>query len=136
MFNIVMKFTPREYKILSFEKALRLHATSHAIVRTIQNTHVDSLLCKLFDSGADKTMMKHSALPLGVNPLLGQKRHVTSVTSSAVLDKELLMEDMILPEFSSATHILGPICAIIMENSESSYDLIISMDLMQTLGIF
>jgi hypothetical protein len=80
-------------------------------------------------------MMKHSALPPGVNPSLGRKRLVTGVTSSALLDKEVLIEDMTLPEFSSNTRISGPICAIIMDNAESSYDIIISMDLMQTLGI-
>jgi hypothetical protein len=121
---------------LSFDKALRLCATSHVIITTVQNTCVDCLLCVLFDSGADKTMMKRLALPRGVNPLLGRKRCVIGVTSSALLDKEVLIKDMILPEFSSTTCILGPICAIIMDNSESSYDLIVSMDLMQTLGIY
>jgi hypothetical protein len=57
------------------------------------------------------------------------------VTSSALLDKEVLIEEMILPEFSSTTQISGPIHAIIMDNGESSYDLIIGMDLLQTLGI-
>jgi hypothetical protein len=67
--------------------------------------------------------------------LLGQKHCVTGVTSSALLDKEVLIEDMIHPEFSATTHTLGPISAIIMDNVESSYDLIVSMDLMQTLEI-
>jgi hypothetical protein len=119
---------------LSFDKVLRLRATSHAIVRTIQKSHENCLLHVLFNSGADKTMMKRSALPLGVNPSLGKKRRVTGVMSSALLDKEVLIEDMILPEFSSNTRISGPIRAIIMDNKESSYDIIISMDLMQTLG--
>jgi hypothetical protein len=66
---------------------------------------------------------------------LGRKRQVTGVTTSALLDKEVLIEDMILPEFSATTCILGPINAIIMDNVESSYDFIIGMDLMQTLGI-
>jgi hypothetical protein len=89
----------------------------------------------LFDPGANKMMMKRSALPPGVNPLLGLKHCVTGVTTSALLDKEVLIEDMILPEFSSTNHISGPIHAIIMDNVESSYDIIIGMDLMQTLGI-
>jgi hypothetical protein len=80
-------------------------------------------------------MMKRSALPLGENPSLGQKHRVASVTSSALLDKQVIIEDMNLPELSSTTCILGPIRAIIMDNIESSYDLIICMDLMQTLGI-
>jgi hypothetical protein len=52
------------------------------------------------------------------------------VTASALLDKEVLIENMILPEFSATTRISGPIHAIIMDNVESSY-----VDLMQTLGI-
>jgi hypothetical protein len=105
---------------LSFDKALRLRATSHAIVQTIQNTCVDCLLRVLFDSRANKTMMKRLALPLGVNPSLGQKRCVTGVTSSALLDKEVLFEDMILPEFSATTCISGPISAIIMDHHMTS----------------
>jgi hypothetical protein len=66
---------------------------------------------------------------------LGRKRRVTGVTSSTLLDKEVLIEDMILPEFSATTCISGPIHAILMDNVESTYDLIIGMDLMQTLGI-
>jgi hypothetical protein len=111
-------------------KALQLHATCHAIVQTI-----NCLLRVLFYSGANKMMMKHFALPPGVNPLLGRKCCVTSVTSSALLDKEVLIEDLFFPEFSSTTRISGPIHAIIMDNVESSYELIIGMDLMQTLGI-
>jgi hypothetical protein len=118
-----------------FDKALRLCATSHVIVQTIQHTRVDCLFHMLFDSGADKTMMKLSVLPPGVNPSSGQKCRVTDVISSTLLDKEVLIEDMILLVFSATTRILGPIRAIIMDNIESSYDIIISMDLMQTLGI-
>jgi hypothetical protein len=70
-----------------------------------------------------------------VNPPLGQKRQVTGVTASALWDKEALIEDMILPEFSATTCISGPIHAILMDNIESSCVFIISMDLMQTLGI-
>jgi hypothetical protein len=42
---------------LSFDKALRLRATGHAIVQTMQNTRVDCMSRILFDSRADKTMM-------------------------------------------------------------------------------
>jgi hypothetical protein len=51
------------------------------------------------------------------------------------LDKEVLIKDMILPEFSATTRISGPIRAILMDNVESTYDLIIDMDLLQTLQI-
>jgi hypothetical protein len=101
----------------------------------MQNAHVDCLLHVLFDSGADKTMMKRSVLPPGVNPSLGPKHQVTGVTTSALLKKEVLIEDTILPKFSATSCISGPIRAIIMDNVESSYDFIIGKDLMQTLGI-
>jgi hypothetical protein len=42
---------------------------------------------------------------------------------------------MTLPEFSSTQRVLGPIRVLIMTHNESPYDLIIGMDLMQTLGI-
>jgi hypothetical protein len=115
---------------LPFDQVLRLQATSHAIVRTLQNTRVDCLLHVLFDSRADKMMMKRSVLPPEVNPSLGRKRQVTGVSASALLDKQVHIEDMILPEFLATTCISGPICAIIMDNIELSYDFIIGMDLM------
>jgi hypothetical protein len=51
------------------------------------------------------------------------------------MDCEILINNMTLPEFSSTQRVPGPIRVIIMDNNESSYDLIIGMDLMQTLGI-
>jgi hypothetical protein len=39
---------------LSFDKALRLRAISHAIVCTIQNTRANCLLRVLFDPGTDE----------------------------------------------------------------------------------
>jgi hypothetical protein len=110
----------------SFDKAVQLCATSHAIVQTIQNTCVDCLLRMLFDSGADHTMMKRSAVS---EPIIGLKTSCHWCDLKCTLG---LIEDMIPPEFSATTCILGPIRAIIMDNVESSYDLIIGMDLMQT----
>jgi hypothetical protein len=49
--------------ILPFDQVLRLHTTSHAIVRMMQNTRVDCLLRVLFDSGANKMMLKRWFYP-------------------------------------------------------------------------
>jgi hypothetical protein len=52
----------------SVDSLLQLHATSYAIVQTMQQTSVNCLLRVLFDSGLDKTMLKQSALPPGIPP--------------------------------------------------------------------
>jgi hypothetical protein len=118
-----------------FDKNLHLRATSYAIVQTLQKTRVNKLLKVLFDSGSDKTMFNRKALPPGINPSLGRKRKITGVISSAIVDQEIVIEEMTLPEFSSTRRVSGPIRAIVMDQPESSYDIIIGMDLMQTLGI-
>ena len=119
----------------SFDSVLCLRATSHAIVHTMQHTRVNRLMRVLFDTGADKTMIKRSAIPKGINPSSGRKRKVTGVTSSVIMDKEIVIENMILPEFSPTKRVSGPITCIVMDNESSQYDLILGMDLMQLLGI-
>jgi hypothetical protein len=51
------------------------------------------------------------------------------------LSEEIFIGDVVLPEFSATTRITGPIRAIIMDNGESSYDMILGMDFLQALGI-
>ena len=101
----------------------------------MQRTKVDKLLRVLFDSGADKTMLKRSVLPSGVNPSLGRKRKVTGVASTLIMDKEVILEDLFFPEFSATKNVSGPIRAMLMEHEAAPYDLIIGMDVMQKLGI-
>jgi hypothetical protein len=97
----------------------------------MQRTKVDRLLQVRFDSGADKTMLKRSVF----NPSSGQRRKVTGVTSALIMNKEVMMEDLFFPEFSVTKRVPGPIRAIVMEHDAALYDLIISMDVMQKLGI-
>jgi Reverse transcriptase (RNA-dependent DNA polymerase) len=119
----------------SVDSLLQLCATSYAIVQTMQQTGVNCLLRVLFDSGSDKTLLKQSALPPGINPSLGKKRKVIGVAASSIMDREVLIENMTLPEFLSTQRVSGPIRAFVMNNNESQYDLIIGMDVMQILGI-
>jgi hypothetical protein len=72
---------------VSFDETLRFRATSHAIVKMMQRTKVDRLLRVLFDSGADKTMLKRSVF----NPSSGQQRKVTGVTLALIMNKEVMM---------------------------------------------
>jgi hypothetical protein len=95
----------------------------------MQQTGVNCLLSVLLVSGSDKTLLKQSALPPGINPSLG------GVTASSIMNQEVLIENMTLPEFSSTQRVSGPIRAFVMDNNESQYDLIIGMDVMQIPGI-
>ena len=89
----------------------------------------------LFDSGADRTMVSRTALPKGITPSQGKKRKVTGVTATSTLSAEISLRDVVLPEFSASTRITGPIPAIIMDNAESSYDIILGMDFLQAISI-
>jgi hypothetical protein len=120
---------------VSFDDSLCLRATSHAVVKTMQRAKVDRLFRVLFDSGCDKTMLKRSVLPPGVNPSLGRRRQVTGVASTLIMNKEVMMEDLFFTEFSATKRVPGPIRAIVMEHDAAPYDLIIGMDVMQKLGI-
>jgi hypothetical protein len=88
----------------------------------------------LFDSGSDKTIVKRLSLPLGIETSIGKKRKILGVNASSTIDQDVLLKDITLPEFSSLLHIPGPICAIIMD-TDTQYDLIIGMDIMQVIGL-
>jgi hypothetical protein len=119
----------------SFDSQLQLRATSYTIVTTIQHTNVNCMLRVLFDSGSDKTLIKQSSLPLGITPSIGRKSKVIGVTSSSIMDWEVFIENMTLPEFSSTQRVSGPLRVFVMDNNNSHYDLIIGMEVMQILGI-
>jgi hypothetical protein len=115
-----------------FDALLQLCSTSYAILHTTQQKKVDVLMRVLFDSGADRTIVSRPALPMGISPSEGKKRKVTGVTATSTLSDEVSLTDVVLPEFSRNTL---PIRAIIMDNAEPSYDLILGMDLLQALCI-
>jgi hypothetical protein len=119
----------------SVDSILQLRATSYAIVQTIQHASMNCMLRVLFDSGSDKTLIKQSVLPRGINPSIGKKRKVIGVTASLIMDREVIIENMTLPEFLSTQRVSGPIRAFVIDNNEPHYDLIIGMDVMQILGI-
>jgi hypothetical protein len=56
------------------------------------------------------------------------------VNTSSVIDQDVLLTDITLPEFSSSQHIPGPIRAIVVD-MDAQYDLIIGMDVMQVIGL-
>jgi len=115
--------------------SLRLRAVSVALVGAIQNVPVKRPLRLLFDTGSDKTLVNYKALPKGASPSTGQGGRVTGVHGTAVLNQEVLITSLCLPEFSPTQKVPGPIRATMFKNDDSNYDLIIGMDLLQALGI-
>ena len=55
--------------------------------------------------------------------------------SGKILNQEVLLEDIGFPKFTPTQQIPGPICVTVFHNLESNYDVILSMDIMQVLGI-
>jgi hypothetical protein len=76
------------------------------------------------------TIVKQSSLPLGIETTTGKKRKILGVNASSTIDQNVLLKDITLPEFSSSQRIPGPIRAIVMD-TDTQYDLIIGMDVMQ-----
>jgi hypothetical protein len=81
----------------------RLRSTSIAIVGSIQQMKVNNLLKVLFDSGSDKTIFKRSSLPQGIKPSTGKKRKVSGMNTNSVIDQDVLLTDITLPEFFVVT---------------------------------
>jgi hypothetical protein len=88
----------------------------------------------LFDSRSDKTIVKQTSLPTGIEMSTGKKHKILGVNASSTTDQDVLLKDNTLPEFSSLQRIPGPIHAIVMD-TDTQYDLIIGMDMMQAIGL-
>jgi hypothetical protein len=122
---------------LDFSKiaSLRLRATGIMFARTIQKNKSGQPPKVIFDTGSDKTLFNLRALPKGTSPKTGKGQRVAGVHNTEILNQEVLLEDICFPEFSVTQRIPGPIKAVCFKNPESTYNVIIGMDLMQTLGI-
>jgi hypothetical protein len=113
---------------------LKLRSTSLAIVGIIQQNQTNALWRVLFDSGSDKTIVKQTSFPSGIETLTGKKHKIRRVNASSTTDQDVLLMDITLPEFSSLQRIPGPIRAIVMD-TDTQYDLILGMDIMQAIGL-
>jgi hypothetical protein len=78
---------------------LKLQSTSLAMVGIIQQTKTNTLWKVLFDSGLDKTIVKRTSLPSGIETLTGKKRKICGVNASSTADQDVLLKDITLPEF-------------------------------------
>ena len=114
--------------------SLRLRATGIMFARKIQRNGSGQPLKVLFDTGSDKTLFNLRALPKGTSPKTIEGQRVVGVHNTEILNQEVLLEDICFPEFSATQRVPGPIRAVVFKNPESTYDVIIGMDLLQPLG--
>ena len=88
----------------------------------------------LLDSGADKTILHSRCLQPGMIPRSTDRSvNTTMGTRSGV--SEILLEDIVLPEFSRTKHVTYPLWVDIYDAPNSRYDIIIGRDLLRRLGV-
>ena len=88
----------------------------------------------LLDSGADKTILHSRCLQPGMIPRSTDRSvNTTMGTRSGV--SEILLEDIVFPEFSRTKHVTYPLWVDIYDAPNSRYDIIIGRDLLRRLGV-
>ena len=115
-------------------QSLRLRAISIMNIAKVQKTPTHAPFRVLFDTGADLTMFNRNALPKGARPANGKDHNVSGIHGMQLMNQEVMLEDIVFPEFSATQKVPGPIRAIVFQNDHSNYDVILGMDVLQPLG--
>ena len=88
----------------------------------------------LLDSGADKTILHARCLQPGMHPRV-TNRSVNTTMGTRDHVSEILLGDLVLPEFSRTKHISYPLWADIFDAPNCRCDIISGRDLLRRLGI-
>lgn len=80
-------------------------------------------------------MVNMRALPKGAHAKTVSGTRITGVHGGKILNQEVLLEDIGFPKFTPTQQIPGPICTTVFHKLESTYNIILSMEVMQVLGI-
>jgi putative N-acetylmannosamine-6-phosphate epimerase len=78
------------------EILLQLQSTSLPIIGIIKQNKSNALWKVLFDSGSDKTIVKRTSLPSGIETLTGKKHKILGVDASCTTDQDVLLKDITL----------------------------------------
>ena len=113
----------------------RLRAIGFMTVNEVQGHKSARPLRLLFDTGSDKTMFNFRALPKGAVPRTVEGTRINGIHGTEVMDQEVLLTGITLPEFSPTQRVPGPVRATMFKNDDTTYDVIVGMDLMQAMGI-
>ena len=103
--------------------------------KQIQNLPNTQLLRVLFDSGSDKTFVNRRCLPKGTQCTTVPGRKVQGIHGTEVHRHEVILSDIMLPEFSTSLKVKGSIKATVFNNDSSIYDIILGNDVLVPLGI-
>ena len=104
------------------------------VARRIQHKESKRLLRVLFDSGGSHTLIHSHCLPLGATPtLLSAKQSLQTVAGTFASQRQVYLEEILLPEFDSKTRIEG-LHAYVFD-APCNYDVIVGRDLLNNVGI-
>jgi hypothetical protein len=93
--------------------------------KLIQKKANDKPLRVLFDSGSDRTMINRRALPKKTQCTTVPGTKVLGIHGVEVHRHEVMLEEIMFPEFTSSLRVSGPIRAMVYYNNDSLYDVII-----------
>ena len=103
------------------------------IINHIQNVEFREPLKALFDSGSDSSFLQKRCLPKNVE-CNKVSCSVTGITGTAKFTEQVIISEMILPEFSHSVRISAKITVTLID-SVSHYDLILGRDFCSAVGI-
>jgi Aspartyl protease len=111
--------------------SLRLRSVGLIKIDKIQNSPSQRILRVLFDTGSDKTLINKRALPKqAISAKDPSPSNITGVHGTKPLNHFVMLNGMQFPEFAPTTKVAKPIKAIVFDNEESSYDVILRMDVL------
>ena len=102
--------------------------------RTLQNIYNNQVFKVLFDSGSDITLINQRSIPNNVSPAT-TRQSVNGIHGKRPLTQCVLLREISFPEFAATQRVPGPVKAMVFQNVDTPYDIIIGMDLMIPLGI-
>ena len=104
-------------------------------VNNIHKLPLHHTLKVLFETGSDKTLINKHALPKqAISAKDPTPSRITGLHGSKPLDRFVWLNGVQFPEFSPTTKVAKAIKAIVFDNPESNYDVIIGMDVLKILG--
>ena len=98
----------------------------------IQGVYYELPLRVLLDLGSDDSHFRSTAIPAGIKPKLGKNKTGTTISGISNSNREVILQELIFPEFSSHYTIKDHTFSVF--DAPSFYDVIIGRDLLYKMG--